>query len=225
MKKALLALALLSAGFTLGHAQIIISEVDSAGSGSSYGADWFELTNTGSSAVNISGWRMDDDSDSFGSGVALSLAGNVINPGQSVVFIETTDVALSTSLPAFEAAWFPSGVPSNFTVGTYGGSKVGLSQSGDQVNIFNASGTHITGVSFGAPVGSATFDNTAGLSGAISTPSVAGVNDAVTARNGEIGSPGVDAAVVPEPSTYALLVGGLLALVGIQMRRRSVSNL
>jgi hypothetical protein len=75
------------------RAAIIISEVDSAGSGTAgYGADWFELTNTGASAVNITGWKMDDNSNSFGAAVPLTLAGSSIPAGKSVVFIENTNV-------------------------------------------------------------------------------------------------------------------------------------
>jgi len=205
------------------NAQIVISEVDSAGSGTStYAADWFELTNTGSSAVNITGWKMDDSSDLFGSAVPMSLAGNSIAAGQTVVFIETTSATLATLTPEFEAAWFGSNVPAGFTIGGYGGSGVGLSTGGDAVNIFDALGNAVTGVTFGAPTGKATFDNTAGLSGAISTASVIGTNGAFTSvTGGEIGSPGVDTAVVPEPSTYALLFGGFVALLAIQFRRRN----
>jgi hypothetical protein len=48
-------------------AAVVISEVDPAGSasGSGYSEDWFELTNTGPSAVTIAGWKMDDSTDSF----------------------------------------------------------------------------------------------------------------------------------------------------------------
>src|SRR6185369_11146911 len=53
-------------------ASVIISEVAPWGSGSSaYGADWFEVTNVGSSAVSLDGWTMDDSSASFASAVPL----------------------------------------------------------------------------------------------------------------------------------------------------------
>jgi P pilus assembly chaperone PapD len=54
------------------HASIIISEVNPTGSSTTtYAADWFELTNTGAYAVDISGWKMDDNSNAFASAVAL----------------------------------------------------------------------------------------------------------------------------------------------------------
>src|SRR5262245_3354381 len=70
-------------------AQVRITEVAPWGSGSTntpYAADWFELTNFGSTAVNISGWTMDDDSNNPNSALLTGVA--TIAPGESVIFIE-----------------------------------------------------------------------------------------------------------------------------------------
>jgi hypothetical protein len=199
-------------------AAVIISEVDPSGSGSSSGylGDWFELTNTGASAVNISGWKVDDNSDSFGA--ALPLTGiSSIAAGQSVVFMESP--AGSTS--DFLSAW---GLPGTFPLGTYTGGGIGLSQSGDHVNIYDGSGVLQANVIFGAPTGTSTFDNSAGLNGTtIVTPSVIGVNGAHLSTGGEIGSPGT-AGSVPEPASALLLVVGAGVLTFSQsFRRRLVS--
>ena len=230
MKKTLLALSLLVTGLTVGHAQIIITEVDASGSSAtvnSYAADWFELTNYGSSAVSISGWKMDDSSDKFSSAVSLKGVSSIA-PGQSVVFVEDTGLASGQTdadlEAAFESNWFGSHVPAGFTIGTYGGSGVGLSTSGDAVNIFNATGTQVTGVDFDSSTDTVSLDNSVakiGNDGTISTNSVAGKNGAFLSPVGEVGSPGA----VPEPSTYAMLIAGVLALAGVQMRRRSSSSL
>jgi uncharacterized protein YjiK len=54
-------------------ASLIISEVSPWSSGDSpYAADWFEVTNTGPHAVDLTGWKMDDNSNSFGNAVALT---------------------------------------------------------------------------------------------------------------------------------------------------------
>jgi Lamin Tail Domain/PEP-CTERM motif len=200
---------------------LVISEVHPAGSGNgTYGADWFEVTNTGTSAVDITGWKMDDGSNSFDLSVALNGVGSIA-PGQSVVFIDTS---APIDISAFGTAWFGSNVPGGFTIGTYGGAGVGLSTGGDAVYIFDAAGVAQTGISFGTADALApfqTFDNAAGLNGvAISQLSAVGVNGAGVALNSvvEIGSPG-RIAPVPEPTTYALLLAGL-GLVGVAARKR-----
>ena len=223
MKKITVLVPLFAAliGASTARAQLIISEVDAAGSGNTnYAADWFELKNTGSVALNITGWRMDDSSASAATSVALRGLTSIA-PGQIVIFLEgnatgTTDATIDAN---FRTAWFGGSVPAGLTVANYGGSGVGLSTSGDGVNIFNASSNLVVGVSFGANVSPATFDNTAGLSGAISQLSVVGVNGAFATFNpnpSEIGSPGV-VSVVPEPSTLAL---GSLAATVLLFRRR-----
>ncbi len=198
---------------------IIISEVNPSGSTRSYGADWFEVTNTGSSAVDITGWSIDDNSHI--STAAVLLRGLLSIPaGKSVVFIEnsSTTVTDATVLTNFQTAWFgnaTTSVPTGFTYGFYGGSGVGLSGSGDEVNLFDAKGGWVTGIGFGvatpgvAPAAGQTFDNTAGValsalaatSPLVSTLSVVGTNGAfLSADSLDIGSPGKISAAVVTPA-------------------------
>ena len=204
------------------HAGVIISEVAPFGSGNgTYAADWFELTNTGTSAISIAGWKMDDNSNSAGSAVALRGVTS-IGAGQSAIFLEgmangSTDATINA---AFRSAWFGSNAPAGLLVGNYGGSGVGLSTTTDAVNIFDASGALITRVDFG--VSSSTgrsFDNAAGLNNVtISQLSTTGINGAFVSFNGaETGSPGSISAV-PEPESYAIAIVGLTVL-GLARRR------
>jgi uncharacterized protein YjiK len=187
--------------------KLIISEVAPWSSGSSpLAADWFELTNTKAVALNITGWKVDDNSQSPVAAVALSGI-TTINPGESVIFIETTDLPGKTTL--FKSNWFGSNPPAGLRIGNYTGSGIGLGTSGDQVNIYNAtSNIPEASVVFGASPTTtfATFDNTAGLNSttnAVSSLSVVGVNGAFVAVNSatEIGSPGVFLISNPNLST------------------------
>jgi uncharacterized protein YjiK len=164
---------------------LIVTEVAPwASSNSPYMADWFEVTNVGGAPVDMTGWKMDDNSNAFASAVPIVGVGS-ITPGQSAVLIEGTAATASS----FATAWFGTS-PAGFPIGSYTGSGVGLSTSGDAVNLFNPSGVHITGVQFGTATTGFTFDNTAGLA-TVTTLSVAGVNGAFLAPDGiETGSPG-----------------------------------
>jgi len=219
MKQIVSMTALLIASMGVTQAQIIISEVDPAGSTSTdgYAADWFELKNIGASPVTVTGWKMDDNSASFS--LAVPIRGiTSIAAGQSVVFLEgtatgTTDATLDAN---FENTWFGATVPTGFTIANYGGSGVGLGQTGDAVNIYDSSGTLQAGVTFGATTLGATLDNEAGLSGAITQLSAVGVNGAFTSAGGlEVGSPS-DVAPVPEPSALGLTGLGLIGLLSLR---------
>jgi hypothetical protein len=229
-KKALLAVAaaLVAVGTATAQAEIKITEVAPWSSGNSpVGADWFELTNTGASAIDIAGWTMDDASANPDSSLLTGITN--INPHESVIFIELQSGGDAAALKSsFISTWFGLSAPSGLQIGTYtqgvaGG--VGLGTGGDAVNIFDGiAGTLQASVTFGPSDNVTpyqTFDNAAGLNGTtISQLSLIGVNGAFLASaGGEIGSPGLIAAPVPEPSTYALMLAGL-GLVGFLARKR-----
>jgi len=120
----------LAAGTDIAAAGIVITEVDPYGSNSKdgYAADWFELTNTSTTAVSISSLTMIDDhadsnagnatgtdpgayyaagasittaNDTKGTPAPLSLAGGLttLDPGQTAVFLESnSDAAASAAL-------------------------------------------------------------------------------------------------------------------------------
>jgi hypothetical protein len=216
--------ALLSFMSLNASANIIISEVAPWGSGNTpYAADWFELTNTGNTTIDLSGWSWDDNSQIAGTS-PLSGVSSIL-PGQSVVFIDNSD---GTAVDAFINSWFGGTAPTGFSIGTFSGP--GLGTGGDEVNIYNSLNELQAAVSFGAsPAGPdfATFDNAQGINNAaISLLSVDGVNGAFIAANSnagttQIGSPGAISAV-PEPS--AMLLIAACASVGAVIRRKRVAG-
>jgi hypothetical protein len=214
--------AMLSSVAVQANAALLITEVAPWASGNAplYATDWFELTNTGSSVLNIAGWQMDDSSNGSAKVALTGIAS--IAAGESVIFTENAATA------AFLNAWFGASAPAGLQIGNYTGAGVGLSTAGDAVNIYNSvadGGLLQANVTFAASDALApyqTFDNAAGLNNAaISTLSVVGVNGAFVALNdmNQIGSPGSIAAAVPEPETYAMLLAGL-GLMGFISRRR-----
>ena len=220
--KSIIVTAILSTIAVQANAALLITEVAPWASGNTplYATDWFELTNTGASALNISGWQMDDNSNGM---AKVALTGiSSIAAGESVIFTENAATA------AFLNTWFGASAPAGLQIGNYTGQGVGLSNGGDAVNIYNsvANGSVLqANVTFGASDALApyqTFDNAAGLNNAaISTLSVAGVNGAFVALNdiNEIGSPGKIAAAIPEPETYVMLLAGL-GFMGFASRKR-----
>lgn len=197
-------------------ANLVITEVHSTGSsGEAYGADWFEVTNKGTTPVDITGWKMDDNSFNFSNAVNLRNITS-IPAGASVIFIESGSTGANdiTNRDNFIAAWFGSSVPAGLIVANYGGSGVGLSSSGDGVALYDASGTLQAQVSFGAGTAGVTFDNSLGTDSIVTTPlsvlSSVGVNGAFqsvadysSSSPGvkEVGSPGL----IPEPATLGLI--------------------
>jgi predicted extracellular nuclease/uncharacterized protein YjiK/2',3'-cyclic-nucleotide 2'-phosphodiesterase (5'-nucleotidase family) len=175
---------------------LVISEVAPWSSGNSaVAADWFEVTNVSANAINITGWKMDDNSNSFASAVSLSGITSIA-AGESVIFIESTTASpAATVIQNFKNTWFGGNTPTNLQIGTYQGSGVGLGSGGDAVNLYDGSGNLKANVTFGSSPGAspfATFDNSAGAS-SVSTLSVAGVKGAYSVTDTtstQIGSPG-----------------------------------
>lgn len=161
MKKTLLFkcfIALALVGFTANwsNAQVRITEAMSNSGSSSAGAtnDWFELTNLGTTAIDITGWKMDDSSYALANAVALSGVTS-IPAGKSVIFLETDNP--TTDISAFKTFWGTS--LDAVSIGYYpsSGKGVGLSSSGDGVIIFDASGTEINRVTVPAATTGSSF--------------------------------------------------------------------
>ncbi len=210
------AIGVLSLGVsTNAHADLRITEVMSSSGGGGTN-DWFEVTNFGASSIDITGFRMDDDSNSFGSSRELFGDGfTEIGAGETVVFLETATPA--TQLDAFREFWFGANVPSNFKIGSYSGSGVSFSSGGDGVVVFDSAGTVMAPLTlFGAATTGSSFDNYDGSLTSGLPASQVGVNGAFVSNNalGNIGSPGA----IPEPSSVAVMA--IVGLVGCGLRRK-----
>ena len=175
---------------------VTISEVAPWSSGNSpVGADWFEVTNNGTTTLDITGWKVDDSSNSFAASIALTGITSIA-PGESVIFLESsTGNPTATVIASFKSTWFGANPPASLQVGTYQGSGIGLSTGGDAVNLYDATGVLQANVVFGPSPTTIykTFNNAVGLTNTtISLLSEIGVNDAFAAVNdaAEIGSPG-----------------------------------
>jgi len=220
MKKVILIISLMAASLTGAQAALIITEVMSS-SGTGGTPDWFEVTNTGTSAVDITNFKFDDGSFTFGSSVPL-VGVNSIAAGQSVVFIETGTPV--TTIADFRTFW--GGSATTAVIGSYSGAAVSLSSGGDGTMIFDTSEVSVAFVSFGAATtGSsfgydlASYPNQNGFSGL----SVNGSNGAFKSANalGNIGSPGVAffPSEVPEPSRLGFLGLSFIILLFTRSRR------
>jgi hypothetical protein len=159
---------------------LAITEISPWSSGNSpYMADWFEVTNVGGAVVDLTGYKVDDSSNAFGSALARNGVASIA-PGQSVLFTEGT----ASTAAALKSFW---GIP-DVAVGFYSGGGIGLSTDGDAVNLFDPLGRRVAGVTFGPSTTFFTFDNAAGAA-AVTALSRLGVNGAFTV-GGATGSPG-----------------------------------
>ena len=196
-------------------ASIRITEVmSSSNGGGSPTPDWIEVTNYGTSAVSLAGWRMDDGSFNFAASVALSGVAT-IGAGESVLFIESANGA---AISNFRNLW---GGLSGVQVGFYSGSGVGFSSGGDGACLFDSSNAILSQVSFGAATSGSSFFYGWSLSGVLDPAynaiisTVGTIGTQVTfASGGDVGSLGT-AIGIPAPSALALL-----GLAGLATRRR-----
>jgi hypothetical protein len=186
----------------------VTEAMSSSGSGGT--ADWFEVSNYGTTAIDITGYKMDDNSFAFANAVAL-LGITSIAAGETVIFVE----GASTTVSGFRSFW---GGLSGVQVGYYTGSGVSFSSSGDGLVVYNGSGSEVTQrATFGsATTGSSFyFDSTGTAAGVVSTVGTIGTQVTFSSTGiGNIGSLGT-ALNIPAPGAVALV--GLAALVA---RRR-----
>lgn len=178
--------------------------------------EYVELSNLGPTPVDFSGWSFDDDSRTPG---VFSLSGlGIVAPGRSVLMTEA-------SAEAFRAAW---NLGAGVAVG--GGNTANLGRA-DEINIFDAAGQLVDRLSYGDTTiaGTIRANNRSGNPGSLAdltpftvTPGwlLATAGDgfgSYASALGDVGNPGSFALAVPEPASWALMLGGVAALLA---RRR-----
>lgn len=226
MRLFLIAFALTSiAAVQHASAAIIITEVMSSSShaGGSNNADWFEVTNTGASAVNITGWSWDDDSALAGTATFGSLTS--IAAGQSIIVSQETVGVANETLWKTDWGLLPTAVVVN--VGS-ANPIPGFSANGDSIFIFDATNTQVATVVFGSATTGSSFQwDTAGNFLGVSQNGVDGAYVAPfsgvgVAAGTDVGSPGSAVTAVPEPSTLvALSAMGVAAIMRKRWRKKS----
>ena len=196
------------------HAGIVITEVMSS-SGTGGTPDWFEVTNDGSSAVSLTGWKMDDGSFNIAAAVALSGITS-IGAGESVIFIES---AAGAGVASFRTFW---GGLTNVQVGYYSGSGLGLSSGGDGVCLFNNLGVNVNQVVFGAATTGSSFFWGWDAQGAID-PNYSAVVSTVGTIGTQVGFVSADAlGNIGSLGTAILVPGpGVAAIAGLALAIRS----
>lgn len=206
---------------------LVITEVMSSSihGGGTSNADWWELTNTGPGAVNLTGYTWNDNNGTpIGvtppPGPATFGAITSIAAGETIVITEETIGAEAS----FRSDWSIPGIIQ--LVNLAAGVVPGLSSTTDAIVVYDNANAVVASVTFGAATTGKSFEwdtlgNSLGLS-------VAGENGAyVATSNGQtvglgpgvdVGSPGI---TVPEPTGLALVAMSLAAPL-MARRRRSV---
>jgi hypothetical protein len=168
-------------------------------------ADWWELTSFESQPVGLTGWRFNDNAgeltDPFVFGPGL-----VINPGESIVFVEDLSAA------EFRTWWGEANVPASVQIVTYDASGLSFGAGGDGIRLWNDTTANandlVASVDFGAADNGITFnyDPVTGQFGTRSQLGVNGVFSAALSPN-DIGSPGRILAPAASPTLRIALSG------------------
>src|SRR5258706_7946505 len=183
------------------RAQLAITEAMSSASTNlgatlvSQNSDWWELTNFGTNALDLTGYSWNDKGGGFVAANTVPFMGFTIGRGEWIVFFQSNSPA-SMSPDQFRAWW---NIP--VTVQAVIFQANGLGSTGDGIRIWGPSATSdadaLDSVDFLDALRGSTFtyNPSNGLFGWISTNGVGGAFKAATAE--DVGSPGVTSGPVP----------------------------
>lgn len=174
------------------------------------GPDFWELSNFGGSAIDLSGYRFNDaDATLGGDANATTLQGITIAPGESIILVQSGTTVV-TNRESFIAWWGETNVPENLQVLFYSGN--GQSSSGDSIVLWDATATsdadYLDRADFGEAVRGRSFIyDTNGVHGMLSTNGQRNAFKAVAAD--DEGSPGTNSGPValvitqqPTPASF-----------------------
>lgn len=130
----------IAAAASAANASLIVTEVRSKAASNL--EDYFEITNTGGSAVDVTGWKFDDESQSFADAADL-LGITSIAAGETVVFIQQDSADGFADVAQFRTEW---GGLAGVQVGFHDGPGMG---KGDGISLFNAAGDLILAFEYG----------------------------------------------------------------------------
>jgi hypothetical protein len=148
--------------------------------------DWWELTNVGTNAVNLRGFRFDDGTANT-NGAFVVTDDVIVQPGRSVVWVS------DLTPEEFRRWWGEENLPEDLSVISYPGN--GFDSSGDAIYLWSAAGNDWV---VAAGVNDTNLIPTMGVSleldpltGSVRFPSVEGERGSFrAAEGGDIGSPG-----------------------------------
>ncbi|MGC3959988.1 MAG: immunoglobulin domain-containing protein [Verrucomicrobiota bacterium] len=157
------------------------------------GPDYWELSNFGSSPIDLSGYRFNDaDATLGGDANSTTLQGITIAPGESIILVQSGTTVV-TDRDSFIAWWGATNVPENLQVLFYSGN--GQSSSGDSIVLWDATATgdaeYVDRADFGEAVRGRSFTyDTNGLHAVLSENGLRKAFKAVTSD--DEGSPGTN---------------------------------
>ncbi len=168
-------------------------------SGKMHNGDWFEITNTGDSAVTLSGWKWRDDNDGHD---LITIPDVTLAAGESVILLGEDEDGYTTD---WQTVW---GVTGQLITQGDMGEFHGLGKSGDSVFLYDNNDVLVDTATWGDIGDGFSWDF---VNNHLSVSGTDGAWTATDPVGSDVASP---YSTVPEPATMFLLTigSGLLAL-------------
>lgn len=193
------------------HSQLAITEVMSSAANTKDGqpvtqnSDYWELTNFGETALDLTGYKFNDDGPLV-SARREPFQGLIIGPGEAVVFVRSD---VNSTVEAFRE-WWGEALPAGVQIRFY--PSPGFSSNGDAVQLWDPEDRLVDAVVYGAATRGRSFTYNV-ETGSFTSLSTNGLHGAWKARTADDeGSPGVHAGPVPlritaQPTDVTVLTG------------------